>query len=426
MGTYCALEFGAILILVLELRARRAEEPLSWRQLIAGPAGIICAVAGCAFYALATGTSPAELLDGLVLQHLRFDSEFFLRPPFKAAGLCLPFVAAAVVYYAAGASRDSLRWKLPIPPEAVVLGAVPFVFLAGKALFLHGAIGYCLPVVVAMARATAPREKSLGEASSRHFAVGLAALTMMYGYPAWGWTSQGRVSIFLLVPVWLALCADAVRYGRWAPSRASAQSGITAPSPPRNVERALPRASWADRLFVAAGRNAVLLILLAVALILAKGALATYRTAEPLELPGARLLRMPPQEAYFYRRLVAVIRAHGRTFFSMPGLCSLYFWTRENPPTLLNAGAWEILLTPRQQARLIKDLEGTPDLCVARWNNLTATWTGGRDMSGNKVVRYIADNFVTADSVGDCEILVRRASVHSVASRKKRSASGVQ
>ncbi len=161
-GAYCALEFGGILILVLELRSWSLEEPLLWKELVAGPAGMICAVAGCAVYALATGTSPAGLLDGLVLQHLRFDSEFFLHAPFEVAGLVLPFGAAALVYYAAGVLQNPLLWKLPIAPEAVVLGSVPFVFVAEKVLFLHGAVGYCLPVVVAMARVPALREKSLG------------------------------------------------------------------------------------------------------------------------------------------------------------------------------------------------------------------------------------------------------------------------
>jgi hypothetical protein len=117
---------------------------------------------------------------------------------------------------------------------------------------------------------------------------------------------------------------------------------------------------------------------------------------------------MPPDEADFYRRLTRSAQAHGRSLFTMPGQGSLYFWAGQDPPTCLNATAWMTLLTSDQQARVVADLQKTPDLCVIRWKPLVEMWTRGRDVSQNKVVRYIEDNFVTVESFHECDIMVRR------------------
>jgi hypothetical protein len=66
------------------------------------------------------------------------------------------------------------------------------------------------------------------------------------------------------------------------------------------------------------------------------------------------------------------------------------------------------LLTPEQQAKVLADLERTPDLCVIRWNPQVEFWTRGRDISGNKVVRYIEGNFAVVESFNGCDIMVRR------------------
>ena len=66
------------------------------------------------------------------------------------------------------------------------------------------------------------------------------------------------------------------------------------------------------------------------------------------------------------------------------------------------------LLTPEQQTKAVEDLQKTPDLCVIRWNRLVQFWTRGRDISGNKVVRYIEGNFAVVESFNGCDIMVRR------------------
>jgi hypothetical protein len=143
---------------------------------------------------------------------------------------------------------------------------------------------------------------------------------------------------------------------------------------------------------------------------LGKTAAKSYRTTEALGLPGAAFLHMPQEQAQFYRQLTRAVCANGRTFFSMPGLCSLYFWSGLEPPTTLNAGAWFILFSPEKQAKVVQDLQQAPDLCIVRWKEMNSFWSGQRDTSQNDIVRYINDHFLKTDSVGGCEILVRRPS----------------
>jgi hypothetical protein len=146
------------------------------------------------------------------------------------------------------------------------------------------------------------------------------------------------------------------------------------------------------------------------ALVQADRAVAAYQRLEPSRLLGSRFLHMPRDQADFYRRLIQAAGAHGRSFFTMPCLGSLYLWAHQEPPTYINPTSWMTLLTPDQQSQVVADLQKTPDLCVIRWNPMVRFWTHGQDISQNKIVRYIEDNFITVESFADCDILVRRSS----------------
>jgi len=95
----------------------------------------------------------------------------------------------------------------------------------------------------------------------------------------------------------------------------------------------------------------------------------------------------------------------------MPGLGSLYFWAEQAPPTCRNAGNWMTLFNAEMQSRVVEDLQHTPELCVIRWNPVVKFWTGGRDLSSNRIVRYIEDNYIAVESFEGCDIMVRRRAV---------------
>jgi hypothetical protein len=210
------------------------------------------------------------------------------------------------------------------------------------------------------------------------------------------------MSFFLLIPVALVWCADAIRYG-FARAPADLAGGR------RTTDRLL--SSWRAAGTVLSYVAAVGVV--GLGLIRADQAAKAYHRLEPSGLRGSRLLHMPPEMAGFYRRVVQAAQAHGRSFFTMPGLGSLYFWADEDPPTSINATTWMLLLTPDQQAQVVEDLRKTPDLCVIRWPELVEFWTHGRDISQNKIVRYIEDNFVVAESFNGWDFMARQTSAQS-------------
>ena len=228
----------------------------------------------------------------------------------------------------------------------------------------------------------------------------------MWGYPIWG--SQAGLSFFLLLPVAVVSCADAVRYGRWASSGAvvpqsnpTGSTGLTGQTP-QTTSAGRHGTVWMVISYAAAAG------VVGMALLQADRAVGAYNRLEPSGLRGSRFLHMPADEADFYRWLLQAACAHGRSFFTMAGLDSLYFWAEQDPPTCVNATTWMTLLTPEQQTKVVEDLQRTPDLCVVRWNPLVEFWTRGRDISGNRIVRYLEDNFVTVESFNECDIMVRK------------------
>ena len=70
------------------------------------------------------------------------------------------------------------------------------------------------------------------------------------------------------------------------------------------------------------------------------GARRNYAASTPLHLPGSTLVRMQPQATALFEDLSAYLRRESDGFISYPCLNSLYFWTEQRPPTLLNGTGW--------------------------------------------------------------------------------------
>jgi hypothetical protein len=262
---------------------------------------------------------------------------------------------------------------------------------------------WCLPLVAATGQLLPRQPRTAWQVAPRQFAVSLAVLSALWGYPVWG--SQGMLSFFLCIPVAMVWCADACCYGDWPLGR------IELLSSPRRQAGAMALSCLAA------------LGIVGLSLVLANRAAKAYHRLEPAGLPGTRLVHMPRAQADFYRRLIQATRAHGRSFFTMPGLGSLYFWAEQNPPTRCSMGNWMTLLKPDEQSKVVEDLQKTPDLCVIRWDALVKFWTNDRDISTNKIVRYIEDNFVVVESFEGCDILVRRPAGRPTSGSPGRTAS---
>jgi hypothetical protein len=403
---YCVIESAAILLLVMRLARWQPDLSLPWKSFAAPIAGLGAALMGCAIYALATGTTFAGLARGLLLQHLGFDQRFSFNAPFQAEDVLIPVCFAGLVWALTGPARDI--WPAtPWVSSVLKFGVAPFMVVAVVPLGFAKTFIWSLPLIVATAWPSPRQPGSTWALAPRHFALSLAVLIAMWGYPVWG--AQAGLSFFLLIPVAIVSCADAVRYGCWRGAGAGARPGGQPGAPASPAQTPQPAGARQRKTTWMAISYAAVAGVMGVALLQADRAAGAYNRLEPSGLRGSRLLHMPTEQADFYRRLVRTVQAHGRACFTMPGLGSLYFWANQDPPTSFNATAWMTLFTPDQQSRVVEDLQRTPDLCVIRWNPLVEFWTRGRDISTNKIVRYIEDNFVTVESFDGCDIMVRKA-----------------
>ncbi len=129
----------------------------------------------------------------------------------------------------------------------------------------------------------------------------------------------------------------------------------------------------------------------------------------PLNLPGASRLRLTDQQAHLYQELVQPLsRPEIETFLTFPGLNSLYFWARKEPPTGLNVTTWMTLLDAPCQERIWEAANKYPGLMAVRNNPLAAFWAQGRPLDHLPLVRHIDEHFRTVRSIDGYELMVRR------------------
>jgi hypothetical protein len=407
-GGYCLIESAAMLVLVIRLASLKPVGSVAWRQFGAALAGLAGGALVGIVYALATGSSFSGLAWGLLLQHAGFDQAFLIYPSFGLEDAVLSVGLAGGLCALVGRGRG--LWPgTPWVPDAIKAGAGACIALAPLLLNISDAFLWCLPAVAMTAGLTPGQSRSAFELAPRCLAVSLAVLIGLWGYPVWGPAQQG-LSYFLLIPVAIVSFADAIRCSCWREGGSNAHASIPPGSPdltalpPEPVGAQWLRTAWIAISYAAAAG------VVGLASLQADRAVAAYQRLDPSSLLGSRFLHMPRDQADFYRRLIQAAGAHGRSFFTMPCLGSLYLWANQEPPTYINPTSWMTLLTPDQQSKVVADLQKTPDLCVIRWNPMVRFWAHGQDISQNKIVRYIEDNFITVESFADCDILVRRSS----------------
>jgi hypothetical protein len=134
-----------------------------------------------------------------------------------------------------------------------------------------------------------------------------------------------------------------------------------------------------------------------------------YRTLTPLNLPGARLVRLDPVQVQRFQRLTATLRANADMFFSMPGVNSLYFWTEQEPPNGFNITAWMNLLDEPQQRSIIERLETSRSPCVVVFPELMLFWKPRPAWSRAPLTIFIENNFKPAVSFGGCTLWISKS-----------------
>ncbi len=153
----------------------------------------------------------------------------------------------------------------------------------------------------------------------------------------------------------------------------------------------------------------LLLFMAAIYVKTAKLAYSVHKYQAPLGFAGAERIRLTKQDAETYKWLVRQIDARCDSFFSMPGIFSLYFWVNQEPPTLRASSAWMILMDPAHQQAVVEDLSRHQHRsCIVYNPMLVEFWRKGQDLTKQPLANYIKENFVPAAEYHGYFVLVHK------------------
>ena len=132
-----------------------------------------------------------------------------------------------------------------------------------------------------------------------------------------------------------------------------------------------------------------------------------YFSMAPLDLPGARLIRIDREQVDDLRWVTAQLSSCAASY-SVPGMPSFAFWTGQPLPTTLNVNDVMGLISPARQAEIVQDLSRLPDLCIVYNPTILKQFDRGQIATDPPLLRYLRNDFVPKAERHGYIILVRR------------------
>jgi hypothetical protein len=356
--------------------------PAWWRgrDWLAALVALLLVLAGTSAFVLLRGTSVDGLLEGVLLQHQRFASVYYLELAVNSWGPVAGLVSLAIFWILRKPNRRQTGGgELLLRAAQALFAALVFynANIQGFSVLLSIALPFAWLGLMARGDAT-PAEQF-----ARLSLVAVAVLESLVAFPVAG-TQRAFATVLLIVIAGVCL---------------------------KDVLAALGDAlaeAWRDR------QRVWLALELAGAAALAvyyfqpiQEARAFYAGRFSLGLPGAELLHIDSAHSAAFRWLTSNLQAAADTFVTMPGLNSLYLWTEEAPPTTWNATTWMTLFDARRQQQIVDEAEQHPRLCAVRHNRHTARWLRGQAINGLPLVRFINEQFETIGHFGGYEFRIK-------------------
>ena len=339
--------------------------PALWGGFVSGAGAVFVATLA---FALARGSTPAGLWQGIVAEPLRHGAGFVIPPPLS--GLNAWSAAASVVLYTLKRIFDGRLTGGLVVAAKTALALLVLAPLPGTPPLLMVATPWVWLVAVNGPSGSAPQPKS-----GRLLLALTAATQSLQAYPVAG-TQYAWATLFL-VPVAgiclsdvLSLCGHRL-----------ARSGLVLPS----------SLAWRGLLsvllfFGLCRHHAIQPFALP----------ADYRQKVALQLPGAGRLHLPISVAGRYHWLTANLARYADVFASMPGLNSLYLWTRSEPPTGWNVTTWMTKLDAARQGEIVAALRHATRPCIVEAPAVLAFWLQGRAMPPSPLAHAIQRDYVPA------------------------------
>jgi hypothetical protein len=373
----------------------------------------VAAIVPCLFVVL-RGTRFGDLVHGVVLQHLGFDQVFhigisqrggFRVPVATAVGMGLGILLAflAVRRWAARRAADGAPTALPLLLSgALRLSAALLVYpTAGSPSGLDrpSELLEALPMLF-VAVVPPGAQHGAPQRFVRAFVVFLAVLEALWVYPVFG--DQLGMAIYLPLVVAAISIGDGIREITGA-AAVLWQTRFGSPMPPR---LALVGAVFTVAVFAIQIRSLVHQ---------REDSARSARQHVPLNLPGAKLIRLAPSKARDLRYVTWYLRKNSDEVVFLPGLPSFYLWLEREPPTTRNAGAWPILFDEKEQQALVdvyREKARTGRLLGLLHEKALKIWLASTHHTGDEtqkpLYRYITEEFRSGRVVGDYTLLVPR------------------
>ncbi len=375
-AAFATLTIGAALI-VLSGQPRSAL--LGPAHALAADAGGLVVAAAIVGGMAAAGSSPAAMLDAVVLQGGSFIRNWYVPIEINWSGaLAAPLAVSAALLFRFGG-----RW---VRDDRLIGGCVlaakaGFVLLAADKFFetqneFRGLVPFCWLLMVC------PAGTPAATATLREFAGLLGAVLSLYPFPVAGHQlAIGALLPIMAVPVLahdLALAVRSRRVGEFAAGRGG--------------------------LMLAAGAGTTLLLAGAVR------AGQTYRSDTALGLPGTAGVHLPEQQAATLRWVTAQLARCGGSYW-LPGLPSFALWTGHALPTSMNVNHVLGFIRPSRQDEIVQALRQVPDLCLVYNAKLLQFLDRGQIATNPPLLRYVRQDFVDVARSGDYAILKRRGAL---------------
>lgn len=333
-------------------------------------AGASAAIAVTCGVIIAAGTSPHDIVDGVLIDPTRHPGIDFIAIPLPRQVAFWSLAAIAV----AAIARTRRRWRRGdglearallrlVAASAIALAVVDTEFLGGETMLIG------VPVLLAWLGARAPDEVA-GKPLARLALVLVATLELLQAYPVAGSQLLGGELPLLLVAAVIA--GDGLKLLALAGDRVPARSGHT-----RTIAGLLAVATGAVLLVWGIANPG-------------REALSAYRENRQPDLYGMSLTRLPSDEAAGYERLTRAL-AGCDTYVTYPGMSSFYLWTRSQSPTRFNVANWMLLVGDRRQRRAVEHVSRIGNLCVLRNDSLAQIrLTASRFMPRGPLIDYLA------------------------------------
>ncbi len=357
---------------------------VGWRALGTGALAALAVALVVLGVIIARGSTPQDILEGVLLGPLRHPSHFSLAFPW-AAGTRVVALASPVLFAAAWFLRRR-GWSALDPLIAAVRLGAALALVIPLARFPWSSpdnlvLAFAAPCLWLFLWPL-PNESAPLLAARRW--VGLLFLGQcLHSFPVPG--SQIAWGTVLAIPI--------AALGAWPAARFLADR-FSQPGTRARVARLALELTVAAFAFILAWRMA--------------GVGDRRKEGRDLELPGAERIRLPENATSLFQILTFNAAAHGDVLFSEPGMFSLNLWSGLPTPTLVNVTHWFSLIDEGRQQAIIRSLDTHPRACVViQREHINFLIKRGLRPSG-PLHDYLAKNFAPAFTLDDFEFSVRR------------------